>query len=203
MDLEIIKMLSVRDTDISDHLESIYINSLNFNPKLIVELGVREGQSSRIFSLVNEKLNSKVIGIDIDTCYYSYVYNGTFYKMNDIEFGENYSKYSDSKIDILFIDTTHMYDHTTAEIATFFPLLQDKALVIFHDTNLREKYLHRNGNIGTGWDNNRGVTRALEDYFNISVNEEEHYSLNIKKNENNWKLEHDPICNGLTLCWKN
>ena len=201
--LNTIKELSIRDTDISDHLEAIYINSLKLNPKLIIELGVREGQSSRVFNFVNKKLNSRVIGIDIDYCDYSYVYNGSFYRIDDIEFGKNYSSYVNSPIDILFIDTSHLYDHTKKEIDTFFPLLSNKALVIFHDTNLKDTYLHKNGNTGIGWNNERGVTRAIEEYFNISVNENEHYVLNVQKNHDNWKLEHDPICNGLTLCWKN
>jgi cephalosporin hydroxylase len=188
------------DTDISDHLDAIYENSIKMNPKLIIELGVRDGESSKVFSRVNDAIGSKVIGIDIETCDYSNITNGTFIKTDDIEFGKNYS---DSKIDILFIDTSHLYDHTKAEISTFFPLLQDKALVIFHDTNLREVYFHRNGNHGYGWNNNRGVTRAIEEYFGISVDEEKHYTMDITKDGDSWKLIHDPICNGLTLCWKN
>jgi hypothetical protein len=77
-------------------------------------------------------------------------------------------------------------------------------LVIFHDTNLKNRYFRRNKTIGIGWDNQRGVIRAIEEYFNISVNENQNFIINnIKKNEDDWKIEHDPICNGLIICKRN
>jgi len=40
-------------------------------PKRIVELGVRSGETSRIFSYINKELDSTVIGVDIENYNYS------------------------------------------------------------------------------------------------------------------------------------
>ena len=191
------------DTDISSHLDTIYIKSLLMNPKNIVELGVRGGESSKMFNYVNKEIGSHIVGIDLDKCEYSFMTNGTFYQADDVAFAQIYNEKYGNNIDILFIDTSHLYEHTCAEIKHWFPLLSNKALVIFHDTNLRQFYKRKNGSICQGWDNQRGVIRAIEQYFNINVDETLNITLDVLKGTDSWKLIHEPLCNGLTLCYKN
>ena len=38
-----------KKTDISDHLETLFVESLSMEPKLIVELGVGDGESTMVF----------------------------------------------------------------------------------------------------------------------------------------------------------
>lgn len=201
--LDAIRERMKEDTDISSHLDTLYLKTLKMNPKRIVELGVRSGESSRMFSYVAQETNCEVIGVDIDTCDYSFVHNGRFFQGDDCLFANLYGMtYGSKNIDVLFIDTSHLYDHTVREIAVWFPHLSDKALVIFHDTNLRTQYIRKNGTIGQGWDNQRGVVRAIQEYFGISFNETQEYKGTCTKNGATWSIEHEPICNGLTLCYK-
>lgn len=200
---EVREYMNSKDTDISSHLETLYVKTLEYNPKVIVELGVRDGESSRMFSYVSKENNAKVIGVDVNDCDYSFVNNGTFFKANDVVFANFYEGYFGKNIDVLFIDTSHLYDHTVEEIKAWFPLLSEKAMIIFHDTNLNNVYLRKNGTIGAGWDNERGVIRAIEEFFKVKFNEQIHFQYSCLMNNVNWNVVHEPLCNGLTILYKN
>lgn len=192
------------NTDISSHLDTLYLKALEMNPKRIVELGVRSGESSRMFSYVAQETNCEVFGLDIDTCDYSFVHNGKFFQGDDCKFANYYPIiYGTKNIDILFIDTSHYYDHTVQEIRSWFPHLSDKSLVIFHDTNLGTRYTRKNGTSDQGWDNQRGVVRAVQEYFAFHFDETQDYKGTVVKDGVTWRIEHEAICNGLTLCYKN
>ena len=123
------------------------IVSSNF--KCDVVLGVSRGGCIPGI-IVHEYLNYKGV-----KCDYSNVYNGRFVHMDDIEFSKKFIEYVNKHnlqktIDVLFIDTSHMYEHTKKEIECWFPFLSDNAIVIFHDTNMPGVF-HKS----MSWDNNR------------------------------------------------
>jgi predicted O-methyltransferase YrrM len=152
--------------------------------------------------MVNERLNSHIIGVDIDRCPYDFVKNGTFVRRNDLDFAKDFERLVKQPIDLLFIDTSHRHEHTRQEIKGWFPLLAPDGMVIFHDTNLRPKYERENGTSGTGWNNDRGVIRAIEDYFETKFDETQRLSGSLSKDDQTWNLEHWPLCNGLTILKK-
>jgi len=123
---------------------------------------------------------------------------------NDCEYASEYNNYFKNNIDVLFIDTSHLYEHTINEIKLWFPLLNNKALFIFHDINLYNGvYKRKNSFTGTGWDNQRDVIRSIEEYFETNFNKKEFFNTTLVKNNDNWRVVHDPDCNGLTCCFKN
>jgi cephalosporin hydroxylase len=193
------------NSDISSHLDTIYEETYKMNPKVIVELGVRGGESSRAFHYVNEEIDSNIIGVDIDECHYEgIIKNSKFVREDDCKYAETYKITYGSNIDVLMIDTSHYYEHTKEEIRLWFPLLRKKALVIFHDTHINgQAYVRKNGTSGSNWDNKRGVIRAIEEFFEKSYNETIDFEDELIKDDNIWKIKHTSICNGLTLCWKN
>jgi len=84
------------------------------------------------------------------------------------------------KIDLLFIDTSHEYKHTLRELEIWLPLMNKGAWILFHDTNLTSKPTRRlSGSLNYGWDNSRGVTRAIEKFFGIAMYDRELYSSKI------------------------
>jgi len=204
--IDIIKKYSnEKDTDISSHLKKMYIYTRDMKPSTIVECGISSGESSSIFSIINLELGSKVIGVDVEVCnVYSNIHNGTFIHMDDCLYADVYQKQYGANIDVLFIDTSHLYDHTKKEIEKWFPLLSKRAFVMFHDTNLDGTgYNRSNGTKGTNWDNNRGVIRAIEEYFNKSFNEKTDFTGGCTVGQDNWLYKHDSICNGMFFAWKN
>jgi predicted O-methyltransferase YrrM len=195
------------DCDLSDHLETLYRQAYEMSPKVIVELGVSSGQSSKTFDRVSRELGSIIFGCDVEPTIgfsYSDICNGNFVQMDDIQFSRLYASNVGRPIDVLFIDTSHLYEHTVQEIAHWFPLLADKAVVMFHDTNMNGKnYVRKNGSIGLNWDNKRGVIRAIEEYFGVTMDESKDFTILVNKDGLRWRVKHEEGCNGLTSCFKN
>ncbi len=195
---------SLKRTDINDHLLTIYRESIEVKPQVIVELGVRGGESTFVFERVAEKFNSVLISVDIENCSDISKYeNWHFVKGDDIEFAEEFEKWCSErgikpKIDILFIDTSHVYSHTKREMELWFFYLSEKAKVFFHDTNLKFLFKRKDGSLGNGWDNKRGVIKAIEEFCGKKFNENEFFKESCEE----FEITHYPFCAGLTILTK-
>ncbi|HLF79391.1 MAG TPA: class I SAM-dependent methyltransferase, partial [Dehalococcoidia bacterium] len=155
-----------RRTDISDHLPVMFVEALAAKPKLIVELGVRGGDSTFVFERVARLSGATLVSVDIDDCSRVSTYESWhFVREDDVTFAGRFQAWCrdqgiDPSIDVLFIDTSHLYEHTKREIAAWFPFLSDTARVFLHDTNLKLVLRRGDGTLTLGWDNQRGVIRA-------------------------------------------
>jgi cephalosporin hydroxylase len=191
-------------TDINDHLDRLFVKSLPIDPDTIVELGVRGGESTFVFERVACLTDSDLVSVDIEDCSGVTDYDRQhFVHSDDVAFARRFDDWCtdyniNAAVDVLFVDTSHQYEHTVMEIEEWFPHLSDRAVVFFHDTNLTNYYRREDGTIGRGWDNDRGVIRALEEYFGCSLNETEPF-LTI---QSPFVVEHTPYCNGLTVLQK-
>jgi predicted O-methyltransferase YrrM len=67
-ELDEIKKHSRVRSEISDHLVTLFTESLSVKPRLIVELGVENGRSTLVFERVARLFNSKLISVDIQDC---------------------------------------------------------------------------------------------------------------------------------------
>jgi len=205
-----IKKHSLKKTDINDHLITLFIESIKIKPKLIVELGVRGGESTFALERVAKVCNAKLISVDIVDCSKVSSYKDwIFIKSDDIKFAKEFKKWCkenniEPQIDILFIDTLHLYEHALQEIKHWFPFLSDRSKVFFHDTNTKGIYQRKDGSKGVvswnnpGWRNDRGVIRALEKFFNKLFSENESF-IDFEKG---FLIKHYPLCNGLTILEK-
>jgi len=199
--LDEIKRRSLVPTDFNDHLVTMFVEAVGMNPSLIVELGVRGGESTFVFDRVARLCRSKLVSVDIDDC--ADVMEGTtttFVQSDDVAFAQRFKEWCTERdiqpnIDVLLIDTSHLYDHTVEEIRHWFPLLSSHAKVFLHDTNLKDVYTRADGTKGLAWDNDRGVIRALEDYLGKSF-DETHNFVDFKSG---WLIRHYHYCNGLTI----
>ena len=195
---------SLQGTPINDHLISLFNEALQVKPKTIVELGVEFGESTFVLERVARLCAAKLVSLDIQDCSRVSTYDGWFFvQQDDIQFAAGFSDWCKThqikaEIDILFIDTSHLYEHTSQEIKVWFPLLAPKAKVFFHDTNINETVFRKNGSSFGGWNNERGVIRALETFFNQSFDETSDFTVNI----NGWLIKHDHVCGGFTILEK-
>jgi len=201
---ELVEVYAHQDSkisDISDHLDYLFMESLKVNPKLIVELGVRGGESTKCLEKVAKICDSLLIQVDPDAdSYHSPWKKSYFVAEDDIAFAKKFAKFCEAKnvvpkIDLLFIDTTHLYDQTVKEIREWYPLLAPGGRVIFHDTNMAPVSKRLDGTYNFGWDNNRGVIRPIEEYLGVSVNEKKDFVLY----KNGWLVIHRSSCSGMTL----
>lgn len=188
-------------TDVNDHLATLFAESLGIAPRLIVELGVRGGETAFVLERIADLYGSRIVLVDIEECpNVSGSAHVSFVKSDDIEFAERFEAWCaersiDSSIDILHIDTSHLYDHTVREINAWFPFLSDRAKVFFHDTHLESVFRRSDGSMERAWDNDRGVIRALEDYFGKRFDE----TADFIDFADGWLIKHRQICNGFTI----
>lgn len=190
-----------KKTDISDHLETLFVESLNIESRLIVELGVGDGESTFVLERVANLWGAKLVSVDIDDrAEVSTFKDRIFVHSDDISFAAAFPGWCRKRgfepmIDILFIDTSHLYDHTVAEISSWFPYLAPRCKVFFHDTNMGEVFVRRDGSTGKGWDNQRGVIRAIEEHLETTFDEKMDFALAHR----GWFIRHFTICNGFMI----
>jgi hypothetical protein len=200
-DIKAIIRQSEKRTAISDHLLTLYAEAIEVKPKVMVELGTEHGDSTRILAKVAEHWSGTLVSVDIEDCSDAvHSDRWLFVRSDDVEFGRYWPDWAlahglQATIDFLFIDTSHLYDHTGAEMRVWFPYLGPQAKAVFHDTNLSAFFRRRDGSIGIGWDNQRGVIRAIEEYLGVRIDERLAFCGVVR----GWLIRHDPICNGLTV----
>ncbi len=191
-------------TDISDHLITLFTETLIEKPRLIVELGTRGGDSTFVLERAAKLCHAKIISVDIVNCAKTSAYpDWIFVQKDDIQFAREFKSWCwahhlEPVIDILLIDTSHEFEHTVREINAWFPWLAKRAKVFLHDTNLKYFYFRKDRSLDIGWNNQRGVIRALEKYFGCQFNENRSFT-SVRKN---WLIKHWPNCCGFTILEK-
>ena len=193
-------------TDISSHLPKIYLETLQFSPELIVELGVRSGESTVALNMAAQHLKAKHVSVDIDDC--SDVIsdsNWTFIHEDDIDLSKRFRQWLSennlkSSIDVLFVDTSHEYNHTLQELNAWFPLLSDRALVIFHDTYSPNIVKMPDGSLYPKVNRlpQDDVRNAFDEFFSVELP----WNLPFITKVGDWYVEHDPASFGLTFLKK-
>lgn len=128
----------------------------SLRPRTVVELGVWSGFSYGCFCQAIDRLglNAKAFGIDTwkgdeHTGFYG---EEVFEKLS--AYHKRYSAFSrivrstfdsalphfeDGSIDLLHIDGRHFYEDVKHDFEAWRPKLSDRAIVLFHDTNVRER----------------------------------------------------------------
>lgn len=194
------------NNDICTHFDNLFYEVVSHRPKVILELGVRNGVSTYVFSKIRKFLDNIFISVDIEDC--SSVLNDPkwiFKHEDSIKFLKNYNSWSKDNIkslkpDVIFIDTSHLYEETLQEIKLSSEILSENGAIIFHDTNHRNFTFLENNIIYNKFNfkPQLGVKLALENYFNCSFNFNSLFII-IKQG---WLIKHYPESFGLTIMRK-
>jgi len=176
-------------------LESLFTEACDIRPRTIVELGVsKEALANKVLAMVAELNNSDFFSCDLydfsEACSYP---KWTFHQGDDVQFA---SLYPGPPVDLLFIDTNELYHHVCDEIKAWVPKLSPRATVMFRCTNLQKILFYENGRTtGLGWNNDRGVIRAIEDTLHVSFDETKTFEGSM----GGWSIKHWPWGAGLTV----
>jgi predicted O-methyltransferase YrrM len=124
------------NTDIHEHLVTLYMLTVEHDLKRVLELGTRDGDSTIALLHGAKSVEGHVTSVDLKDsakargeirllgldAYWSFI------KSDDLELSW------DAPIDHLFIDTSHTFEHTVEELKKFEPFVKVGGVVTLHDS---------------------------------------------------------------------
>lgn len=119
------------NSDIKDHLPFFVELCVTHNIQTVIELGVRGGVSTAAWLWGLEQTGGHLYSVDIDPAPYE-ADNWTFIQGDDLLIADQLP----AEADIIFVDTSHTYEQTKAEIDLYLPRV--KKFMLFHDTDVPE-----------------------------------------------------------------
>jgi hypothetical protein len=181
-------------------LGMIFTETVKAAPKMIVELGVsREALVNKALVGAAELFGARVVSCDLgdfsDVCPYP---RWSFCRGDAREFGHRFRTLAGGTqdVDVLLVDCDEKYETTREIIRAWMPNLAPACTVMFRCTNLA-KVLHYEDGTSTslGWDNDRGVIRAVEDELGVFFDETKSFEGILS----GWQVRHIPWGAGLTV----
>ena len=125
-----------RPSDIVQHLPRLYSEASRPGVR-VLELGVRSGNSTAAFLAAADQHGGRVVSVDINTPTVPPEFwqcgLWRFVKGDDLTL----TGLVDEPVDVLFIDTSHHYGQTLAELRRFHTEVALDGCIILHDTELK------------------------------------------------------------------
>lgn len=121
-------------SDIQDHLPRFVEMVDRLHARHVIELGTRSGVSTTAWLYALEQTGGRLTSIDIDPAPDIGLWpHWTFLQGDDLD----PRLIADLEpADIVFIDTSHTYEHTRTELAVYRHLVRPGGLMVLHDTLL-------------------------------------------------------------------
>ena len=186
-ELETITLTGKGDSD--QHALTLYAIALGHKAKRILELGVRNGDSTRPLLLAAKKNNGFLTSVDIQPTSYVAPENlaphWQFIQKDALDFLQNENP--SDPYDLIFIDDWHSYNHVKAELEQIDRLVSPKTVILLHDLMYGNTcpHYHCDLTLGNGQWANGGPYRAVAEL-----------------NSQFWEFATLPYNNGLTLLRK-
>lgn len=122
-------------SDINEHLEFLRDLCVDVDAQVVVELGVRTGASTVAFLDAVERTGGMVWSADINP---PHVHPDVAdHPRWEFVWGDDLELCDEAPdCDVLFVDTSHAYAHTLAELDSYGP--KARRAIVLHDTNLEQ-----------------------------------------------------------------
>ncbi|MBI2889843.1 MAG: class I SAM-dependent methyltransferase [Nitrospirae bacterium] len=135
-------LFSTWELDISDHLPTLAMLTVEHRLTRVVELGVRRGASTLVLLESVARLGGHVTSVDVDPCEdaRSHVESAGLGRFWTFLQGEDTSPevlgQTPQAIDHLLIDTCHLYEQTRREFEAYLPKVRPNGFITLHDTEM-------------------------------------------------------------------
>jgi predicted O-methyltransferase YrrM len=142
-------------TDIKLHLPYLRDTARSYDRVRVLELGTRRGESTAAFLAAAEETGGHVWSVDVDEPQVP-----AWWLDSDLwtfTAGDDMAEIlpQPQHVDVLFIDTSHAYGHTIAELYKFVPRVAAGGVMLLHDTEWEPPAVQLDGPTGP-------VGRALD-----------------------------------------
>lgn len=122
-------------SDIWEHLPTLHTLA---HGKEVIELGVRSGNSTCAFLAAIEEDGGHLWSVDSEQPRVPEEWAGlgfwTLIVGNDLHVADQLP----DACDVLFVDTSHAFDHTLAELVLYGPRVRTGGVIVLHDTTLEQ-----------------------------------------------------------------
>jgi predicted O-methyltransferase YrrM len=120
-------------SDIKDHLPRLYAEASG-GDAVVIELGVRSGNSTAAFLAAVEDHGGHVYSADVARPKVPWFghQQWAFFLGDDLALVNELP----DDVDVLFVDTSHHYKQTWAELEAYVPKVRPGGVVLMHDTEL-------------------------------------------------------------------
>jgi predicted O-methyltransferase YrrM len=126
-------------SDIREQMPLLYEAAAGYEHAAVAELGTRTGLSTSALLAGASLRGGHVWSVDCGPVtvpdWWASTGTWSFLAADDLS-GEALA-WVPAQLDVLFIDTSHLYDHTLAELRAYAPRVRPGGIVMCHDTELR------------------------------------------------------------------
>jgi predicted O-methyltransferase YrrM len=152
-----------RWSDIQEYLPFLHETAASYPQVRVLELGSRRGNSTLAFLAAALTVRGSVVSADLDPVdrYSEGMLRWrdcpwwTFIRGDDMD--PTVQSLLPARCDVLFVDTSHEYRHTLAELRAYMPRVAPGGVALFHDTRIFGCWSQPGDTIPP-------VARALNDY---------------------------------------
>ena len=129
-------------SDVQEYLPLLYDTAASYPKVRVLELGTRRGNSTLAFLAAAAAVDGHVTSVDPDRV--TDAPDGmlpwrkapwwTFVRGDDMDGAVQAAL--PGEVDVLFVDTSHEYEHTLGELRAYMPRVVPGGTALFHDTNI-------------------------------------------------------------------
>jgi predicted O-methyltransferase YrrM len=127
-------------SDIQDWIPTLHDTAARYPGAVVLELGVRSGNSTSAFLLAVDEVRGHLWSADVNTPGvpgWWWSYPRWTCRIGD-DCNPAVAVDLPAEVDVLFIDTSHHYEHTLNELRLYVPRVKSGGVVLMHDTELEQ-----------------------------------------------------------------
>lgn len=125
-----------QQSDISDHLQFMHDTVLKYRAPVVIEMGVRTGNSTCALLYATLKADGQMWSADISESQvpdYWHEFPSWHFLQGD-SVSPEVLKWMPKRADVVFMDTSHTFEQQLAELREYVPRVKPGGTVLIHDT---------------------------------------------------------------------